>query len=235
MNINDQQFKQFIEEYKTCDRFVSESTSLDKLAPDFIDLVIRIDIVKKEEENTHIRSKYANLVQFIKASRFQLHEFNFGISQYFHPINGKNHIGTRLLHRSGQWLKSLLIISDPPIRKDKNGNIMDDSQAIASKITFFRRYEYQAIIGMASDKEDDDAEAAMQRYESEKIEKSVITPEQVKELQDLVSGDYELMTKILKAFDIPSPIMLPQKHFDGTIKRIKELKEEKSKGATDVE
>jgi len=59
---------------------------------------------------------------------------------------------TVLMHASGEWVSSELAIN--PIK--------NEPQAIGSALTYARRYALSAILGIATD-EDDDAESAMGR------------------------------------------------------------------------
>ena len=211
-----------------------QSEQINELAAALSKAQSQLTIAKKEKINPVHRSKYADLAEIIKTARPILASNDLSITQTMRFREGKNLMHTRLMHKSGQWIASEMDIGEPVPKHDKNGNLMENIQVIGSRITYMRRYQYAAILGTASSDEDDDAETAMQRHIEEKQKSEIemekllcFTPDQVRQMQEEVRDDYDLMTTILNAYKVPSPLMLKQKHFDGIIKRIKELKKEK--------
>lgn len=114
----------------------------------------------KRSVNPHYKSKYADLSEFIDASREPLSKYNLAVTQTM----GKDDQGTLSLfttlgHSSGQWIRS----SFPLICKDDK-NI----QSWGSSITYIRRYCLGAIIGIAPDEPDDDGQKAISPPEKKK-------------------------------------------------------------------
>lgn len=211
-----------------------QSEQINELAAALSKAQAQLDMARKEKINPVHRSKYADLAEIIKNARPILASNDLSISQTMRFRDGKNLMHTRLMHKSGQWVASEMEIGEPVQKYDKNKNPMENIQAIGSRITYVRRYQYAAILGTASSDEDDDAETAMQRHieETQKSEQKIdqilnLNLDQVKEIQTLVGQDHELMNKILAAYKVSTPFMLKQKHFDGIIKRIKELQSQK--------
>ncbi len=101
---------------------------------------------KKESENPHFRSKYANLSSVWDACRAALSKHGLAVVQTVDSINHDIFVNTRLVHASGQWIQSSM-----PILMVK-----EDMQGMGSAITYARRYALAAICGVAQD--DDDAE-----------------------------------------------------------------------------
>ena len=111
----------------------------------------------KNSINPHFKSKYADLSEFIDASREPLSKYNLSVIQTM----GKDDQGilslfTTLGHSSGQWIRSIF----PLICKDDK-NI----QSWGSSITYIRRYCLGAIIGIAPDEADDDGNKATNQKE----------------------------------------------------------------------
>lgn len=95
--------------------------------------------------------KYATLAAVWKACREPLAKNGLSVIQL--PIADGNSVGviTLLLHTSGQWIKSQLLL---PLDKSQRG-----AQAVGSSTSYARRYAFAAMVGVAV--EDDDGEAAV--------------------------------------------------------------------------
>uniref|UniRef100_A0A6M3KI39 Putative Erf family protein n=1 Tax=viral metagenome TaxID=1070528 RepID=A0A6M3KI39_9ZZZZ len=106
---------------------------------------------KKDTDNPHLRSKYADLASCIEAGREPLAKHGLAVTQLIHHGEPMTLV-TLLLHSSGQWLKAVA----PLVAEEQKG--INASQALGSVISYMRRYSFQAIIGQAS--EDDDAHGA---------------------------------------------------------------------------
>jgi hypothetical protein len=102
----------------------------------------------KDANNPFFKSKYADLGSVIRAIKEPF--ANNGLSYSQLPITSDAGVGvtTILMHISGQWLSSDLILK--PVK--------NDPQAAGSTLTYARRYALQSIAGIPS--EDDDGNAA---------------------------------------------------------------------------
>lgn len=103
---------------------------------------------KKKAANPFFKSKYADLNSVVDAVRIPFAENGLSYSQF--PIfeDGKVGVETILMHSSGEWISSKLLL--PMVKQDP--------QAAGSAITYARRYALQAIAGIPA--EDDDGNAA---------------------------------------------------------------------------
>jgi hypothetical protein len=104
---------------------------------------------KKDSENPFFHSKYADLTSVIDAAKKPLADNGLSILQLTSSDGDFVRVQTILLHLSGQWIGETLALH--PVKTDPQG--------LGSAITYGRRYSYSAIIGMASE-EDDDGNAA---------------------------------------------------------------------------
>ncbi len=113
----------------------------------------------KTSVNPHFKSKYADLSEFLDASREPLSKNNLAILQTV-GRDEKDSVCliTMLAHGSGQYIKSIY----PLICKD-----ITNAQAMGSAMTYARRYSLGAIIGIAPD---DDAEQAVGRYDTKLVQ-----------------------------------------------------------------
>lgn len=112
----------------------------------------------KGANNPFFKSSYADLTSVIKAIKEPFAKEGLSYTQF--PINSDNRVGvvTRLMHLSGEWLEQEYTL---PLVKQ-------DPQSAGSAITYARRYALQSIAGIPT--ADDDAEAAMLRTESAKVD-----------------------------------------------------------------
>lgn len=146
-----------------------------------------MEIAKTENVNPFYKSKYADFNSVVKASRKYLTKNGLSVIQRV-LTNGadKMYLFTRLCHSSGQWIEARM-----PINPPKN-----DIQSIGSYITYLRRYNYAAIVGVATS-DDDDAEAAMQ--EARENNGKPLTKQQISEILTLLEKlDPEEKERLLK-------------------------------------
>ncbi len=103
---------------------------------------------KKDSENPHFRSKYADLASVWAACRAPLAANGLAVIQTTVPEQGGVLVVTTLVHESGEWVRGRLFM---PAAKQ-------DAQGFGSACTYARRFALAAIVGIAP--EDDDANAA---------------------------------------------------------------------------
>ena len=103
---------------------------------------------KKSANNPFFKSKYANLEEVINCAKEPLMTNGLSVSQFPTASEGKCGVETILMHSSGEWISSVLLLACTK----------QDPQAYGSAITYARRYAYQSVLGIPS--EDDDANAA---------------------------------------------------------------------------
>jgi len=105
--------------------------------------------VVKNANNPFFKSTYATLDAVIEATKEALSKNNLSIVQGNEPTETGVIVTTLLSHASGEWIESQLAM---PVTKP-------DPQGYGSAITYGRRYALSAILGVASE-EDDDANTA---------------------------------------------------------------------------
>lgn len=123
------------------------SDSLNELATALALAQGEIKDADKDSVNPHLKSKYADLASVLQAARPILSKNGLSLTQGVAFDSGAVHVTSRLLHKSGQWVESMISI---PVAKA-------DAQGIGSATTYGRRYGASAIIGISQD--DDDGEA----------------------------------------------------------------------------
>jgi hypothetical protein len=106
----------------------------------------------KGSVNPHFKSRYADFAAVVDASRPVLAKQGLALIQGTASEGATVTVATRLLHTSGEWIESALTLT----ARDAS------PQALASVLTYGRRYGWSTLIGLAAD-EDDDGEKASPR------------------------------------------------------------------------
>lgn len=100
--------------------------------------------ILKKTSGVH-KAKYAELEDLINGTKEILNSNGLAINQTMKSYeDGKISIMTKLMHTSGEMDTSEMIFN-PSL----------DPQKVGSHITYFRRYGYQSIIGISTEKDDD--------------------------------------------------------------------------------
>lgn len=122
------------------------SPTIENLAAALAKFQGQVSNVKKDGVNPFFKSKYATLENVIATVRGSLQENGLAFSQF---PTGENELATILMHSSGEF-----------IRATAKMNPKDNTpQGQGSAITYLRRYALSAILGIATE-EDDDGNAA---------------------------------------------------------------------------
>lgn len=127
---------------------MTHSEQINELAAALAKAQGQIEGAKKDSTNPHFKSSYADLASVWDACRKALSSNGLSVAQGAESEDGRVGITTILMHASGQWMRSTLLMR--PMK--------DDPQGIGSCVTYARRYALAAIVGVAP--EDDDGNAA---------------------------------------------------------------------------
>lgn len=112
--------------------------------------------VKKNAENPHYRSKYADFEAVWNAAKDPLQANGFAVMQVPHYSGGVFILRTTLMHTSGQFVSG-----DYLLKPQK-----EDPQGYGSCLSYSKRYALAAMIGLVSEGEDDDGNAASQGHQA---------------------------------------------------------------------
>ena len=115
----------------------------------------------KDKVNPHFKSRFTSLDAILDATRPILAKHGLALSQ--EPVfeDGMAGVVTRIIHTSGESRESKLIL---PLRDQS-------AQGVGSAISYARRYSAAAVLGIASDEDDDGQQASTP---SKAITKAVI-------------------------------------------------------------
>jgi hypothetical protein len=119
----------------------------------------------KSSVNPFFKASYSGLPEVIKAIKQPFCDNGLSYSQF--PIFNDKCVGveTILMHSSGEWISSVLML--PMVKQDP--------QAAGSAITYARRYSLQSIAGIPS--EDDDGNHASKPAKKSNIDIAAVAKE----------------------------------------------------------
>jgi len=131
---------------------MTRSESINELGQALAAAQAAIVPARKDSENPHFRSRYADLAAIWDACRAALSGNGLAVMQSprLMPVGDLwfVELETLLLHTSGQWISDVLAVPVAPA----------NAQAVGSAITYARRYSLAAFVGVAPD--DDDGNSA---------------------------------------------------------------------------
>ena len=117
-----------------------------------------IKAAPKKEINPFYRSRYADLATIWETIRVPLAANGLSVSQLPNFEGDKITLTTLLLHSSGEWLASELVMVPMHQSKEEGWAPSMDPQSVGKAIAYARRYGMSAILGVVAD-EDDDGES----------------------------------------------------------------------------
>ena len=114
-----------------------------------------LENASKNVSKQGISWKYADLAECINVAKPHLAKNGLAVTQFMGMYDGKQSLTTMLTHSSGQYISDEVQLPGAVLHGSSGKNPV---QVLGSAITYVRRYNYAAIIGMAQ--EDDDGCAA---------------------------------------------------------------------------
>jgi hypothetical protein len=144
---------------------VEKSENIAEIIKALIKIQPQLKPAIKDKANPFLKSKYADLSGVWDSCRDLLKESGLAVVQVCGIGDNGSYLETILMHESGQWISGKY-----PLKPVKD----DDPQAMGSAMTYARRYNLAAILGIVTD--DDDAEGAMGR-QTESKPKTATRPE----------------------------------------------------------
>lgn len=99
----------------------------------------------KDAVNPFFKSNYLTLSGILDHVMPLLAECGLSITQPYRVDGDRTILGTRLLHESGEFMLSEMIVPSHP-----------DPQKFGSLLTYYRRYQLQALVCVSTNEEDND-------------------------------------------------------------------------------
>ena len=122
-----------------------------------------------DSQNPHFKSKYASLAEVIDTMKGVLLKNGLAVIQLPEYREGCHVLITRILHTSGQYIESEMLLN--PVKNDPQG--------VGSAITYGKRYSLIGILCIASE-QDDDGNNASHKPNVTPIQAKTISMEEVK-------------------------------------------------------
>jgi hypothetical protein len=115
--------------------------------------------VNKDSENPFFKSSYADLSSILQAVVPLLTANSLAVIQPMKVENGITILITKIIHSSGESIQSEMVLP-----------VVADPQKFGSLITYYKRYQLQAILGVSTKDEDDDGNyASDKQYNQPKV------------------------------------------------------------------
>lgn len=157
----------------------------------------------KSANNSHFKSKYADLSSVVDATMPALNANGIAVIQPMQESETGRVVMTKFIHTSGEVLECAI-----PLIVAKN-----DMQGMGSAITYARRYGLMSLAGIAP--EDDDGNAAAQAAPR------TISADQFIALRDTAEQAGVSSDKICAAYGAPSLEQFPLEAFDRAMKKLR--------------
>ena len=155
-----------------------QSAEVDKIFAAVVALQSEINNPKKSKQGHGY--KYAELAQIIELSREPLATNGLAVAQYCTAIDGQSYLVTQMIHSSGQWLRGYYPLEKAGMRA------VNDAQQMGAAMTYARRYNLAAILGVAQ--EDDDAASLGNQRQQPRNNAPQNAPQQSKQPLDTLEG-----------------------------------------------
>ena len=155
-----------------------QSAEVDKIFAAVVALQSEINNPKKSKQGHGY--KYAELAQIIELSREPLATNGLAVAQYCTAIDGQSYLVTQMIHSSGQWLRGYYPLEKAGMRA------VNDAQQMGAAMTYARRYNLAAILGVAQ--EDDDAASLGNQRQQQRNIPPQGDPQQSKQPLDTLEG-----------------------------------------------
>jgi hypothetical protein len=128
-----------------------QSEQINELAEALAKAQGQFEPVAKTGTNPHLNSKYVTFDSIIKTIKGPLSTNGLAYAQLVSSEDNGPTLTTILMHSSGQWIKSSVVIDT---LDDHRGGI-NEMQAFGKSLTYMKRYTLSAILGISSDEDDD--------------------------------------------------------------------------------
>jgi hypothetical protein len=184
-------------------------------------------VAELNQKNPFFKSRYADLVAIVRASRPALTKYGLSVNQaVVYDVDAQAYLLTILGHSSGQYMSSKMKIT--PAKSD--------IQSFSSYVTYAKRMCYASLVGVVTGDEDDDGEATMTEYRNPSpavIKHSnvdYITGEQLDILEQELDGHPTIAEQVISKMGLASLPMLQKKDFSAVLARVRQVKELTPKG-----
>lgn len=196
---------------------ILESVEKDKLYTALAQAQVEFPTIRVNRKA--FKNVYADLYAILKPIYPILSKYGLSIRPWGGFVDGKQLVGARLMHKSGQYETNVFLF-EPDACKNPNDQASHKKQGA---LTYFNRNHIKDMLGVliSDDPEDDDGQG-QQAHTTDVSE--YISKDQLKEIEHVLNGHHEIAKKVLSGFDIRSLSHIPKDQFLKTVDRIRFLK-----------
>lgn len=167
---------------------MEKSQSIKEIATALSKFQQEVKSIKKDAVNPFFKSKYATLDNILDEIKPLLAKNGLAFTQF--PA-GENELVTILMHTSGEYLEASVKMNP----KDNT------PQGQGGAITYMRRYALSAVLGLATDDDDDGNRATLPNGDQMTQRKPVTTPKQESLSQPQIKKIFAMLTNVGKDQD----------------------------------
>uniref|UniRef100_A0A6M3LJW5 Putative Erf family protein n=1 Tax=viral metagenome TaxID=1070528 RepID=A0A6M3LJW5_9ZZZZ len=149
----------------------AQSDKIDLIAPALVKALGEVENAEKNAKNPFLKNAYADLNAVLAAVKPALAKYGIVPLQPMRIDGDRISMQTILLHESGQWVGSEALLDLSVEEKGKS-----NAQLFGSAVSYYRRYQLQALTGIGA--EDDDGQAAGPRQQSQQAPRQPDRPAQ---------------------------------------------------------
>ncbi len=126
---------------------MTKSETITNIAKALVNFQKEVPAVKKGADNPFFKSKYADISSILEVIREPLAKNELSFAQF---PSGDGGLTTILMHTSGEWIEETFLMRPVDTKP----------QTYGSMITYMRRYALGAVLGIATEIDDDGNEAS---------------------------------------------------------------------------
>ncbi len=165
------------------------------------------------------KNEYADLYAILKPIYPVLAKYGLSIRPWGGVCEGKQLIGARLMHKSGQYETNVFLF-EPDACKNPNDQASHKKQGA---LTYFNRNHMKDMLGvLVSDNPEDDDGQGYHEESNQRFE--YISKDQLNELERILTGHTDIENKVLNGFNIKKLMYIPKDNYSATIDRVRQLK-----------
>lgn len=132
---------------------MKRSETFSAFAKAFATFQAEVSNPKLNKENPHLKNKYADLSEVLNTVRPILAKHGLSVHQDISSDENKVMCITTIFHESGEWLES-----SPFTLPFATGGKLAPAQVIGAATSYAKRYQLQAVMGVASEEDADGEE-----------------------------------------------------------------------------
>ncbi len=174
------------------------------------------------------KNEYADLYAVLKPVYPILSKYGLSIRPWGGLFEGKQLVGARLMHKSGQYETNVFLF-EADACKNPNDQVSHKKQGA---LTYFNRNHMKDMLGVliSDDPEDDDGQGQTVSLNENRhpvhhlIGNDHLSPDQLEEIEHILDGHVDIAKKVLMGFDIKSLAHIPRDQYLKTVDRIRFLK-----------